>query len=386
MLGAAMYYAEKASLIAEEIKREGEIRSAHTTSSRPSAGINRGRIVSPEYGGSPSFTGPVNEPKAQLPYDDVSSITSSSTFDQMKVLNNCLPRLRGRKGRSSWFTNGFPATIYENGHQEQFVFDLEAMEPTFNDRVSCHDVGVAQENGFGQEKSRLGQGSFMRFYGGDDVSATSSITLGTENHRKNYRTSDSANKIKIVLLNLPDTISEEVENEPAMPNQQAQALDVNATKTNQLPEKKSKAEALMENLKDAIKTDEEREQELEYKRVRYLFEAKQKYVDGNTPAATRAMRRAKLIALEQEKISAAIEAMEEQLLSIESSLHSAMIVGKISMAMHGSSDESILGEIKESTEYAADVMDILSESPDPASLDNENLLAELAALLATPGV
>lgn len=162
--------------------------------------------------------------------------------------------------------------------------------------------------------------------------------------------------------------------------------------TQQLSQVEIKAEKALNMINETIRSQEERETELQQSLDNAILDAKNKLNEGNKRAAVRYMKKAKLYRLEQDKIGGAIETMEAQVLQIESALNNAKVIeamrtGSQTMQSLQSTDgnnmesiDEILDGIRDTHDYAQEIQDILSQPVQHVVGCDDELLKELEEL------
>lgn len=162
--------------------------------------------------------------------------------------------------------------------------------------------------------------------------------------------------------------------------------------TQQLSQVEIKAEKALNMINETIRSQEERETELQQSLDNAILDAKNKLNEGNKRAAVRYMKKAKLYRLEQDKIGGAIETMEAQVLQIESALNNAKVIeamrtGSQTMQSLQSTDgnnmesiDEILDGIRDTHDYAQEIQDILSQPVQHVVGGDDELLKELEEL------
>lgn len=156
-----------------------------------------------------------------------------------------------------------------------------------------------------------------------------------------------------------------------------------------IEEQRKNGEGALEYIQEIVSQQEQRENDVAQKIRETKASAKQKLDSGNKRAALRHMKKAKMYEYELNKVGRAIETLEMQTLSIESSLNqmdviTAMLEGKNAMQKieKGTKIEDVdklLDEIRDSMDYSKEIEAMLGEPIVDTSIivDDEELLREL---------
>ena len=155
-----------------------------------------------------------------------------------------------------------------------------------------------------------------------------------------------------------------------------------------LEEQRRKAKVALKHIQETVSLQEDREDDIQLKIKESMTTAKEKLTGGNKRAAIRYMKKVKMYQFELNKVGAAIETLEIQTMSIESSLNHmdvlvAMHEGKNAMqrieaGTNAEDVEIVLDEIRDTIDYSREIDDILSHPVDDLVIDDDELLKELA--------
>jgi hypothetical protein len=149
------------------------------------------------------------------------------------------------------------------------------------------------------------------------------------------------------------------------------------------PDKKTKAEQTITLIEGTIQCQEERLDQLQDKIDAGTKQARVDLQQGKRTGAVRAMKKVKLLQFELEKISAAIHAMESQIIKIESALNNAKVT--VAMSNHHSTPSAqvdhidhinlAMESILDSSDLQTEINEILSQPTPDVVMDDDELLA-----------
>ncbi len=222
--------------------------------------------------------------------------------------------------------------------------------------------------------------------GDETIASCSSISLASQ--RSSTSSKNNSKQKKGLFSSMKKTNDTNVSS-PTPSSVSTRNLQTPKDKVDVLSFEEKRAHEALKHIKATIGIQEAREEEMENKIKDVMKVAKEKLEAGNQRAAIRSMKKAKLYQAEMNMVAGAIETLEMQTMSIESSLYNMEVIkamqegsDALKNMQSGTKVEDVdiaIDEIRNAMDYTSEINDILTRPVDDIIIDDDELLKELAA-------